>query len=291
MSLYSLGSVPDIDGKSGTTFSYQGLAITGNTLLMSVANGSSPIQTIWALPMVRNAEGHVTGFGAPWDYAYTMPGGFSLGNTMAGGLVVTPQGLAYTTQSNNMLGQYSDATHTSTQLSLASTGAITGGMQNLPGGTPGQYKISSLNGDWYTVNTAGTFGSYGLGSYTAYHPGVSAYAFTYIPAGGSFHEARIILGDANTQRLDAYAVDAFGNPCNPNVNASCAPVIHLVTNNLAIGYGVVRDPLTGDILFTTQANDIWVLTDPMPEPSTVLMGLGGLGMMAWVARKRNRRTQ
>ena len=87
-----------------------------------------------------------------------------------------------------------------------------------------------------------------------------------------------------------YAVDANGNPCNPAVNSACAPVRHLVTNNLAIGYGVVRDPVSGDILFTTQANDIWVLSDPIPEPSTILMSFGGMGLVAWVARRRKRQT-
>jgi len=289
MSLYSLGNVPDIDGKSGSSFSYQGLAISGNTLLLSVANGASPIQTVWALPLVRSG-GHIVGFGAPWDYAYAMAATqSSVGNTLAGGLVVTSQGLAYTTQSQSLLGQYGTATNSSALLDVSPTGAVTGGLQNLPGGSSGQYKMSSTNGQWYTLNTTGAFGSYGIGSYTQYNVGVSAYAFDYVPAGGGFSEARVVLGDANTQRLDAYALDAFGNPCNPALNSACAPVIHLVSNNLAIGYGVVRDPLTGDILFTTQSNDIWVLS-PVPEPSTVLMGIAGLGLMAWTARKRTRRT-
>jgi hypothetical protein len=287
MSLYSLGSIADIDGKAGNSFSYQGLAITGNVLLLSVANGSSPIQTVWALPLVRSG-GHIVGFGSPWDFAYAVAATpSSVGNTLAGGLVVTPQGLAYTTQSQSFLGQYQTSTYTSSLLDVTPTGAVTGGLQNLPGGATGQYKMSSTNGQWYTLNTSGAFGAYGIASSTQYNVGISAYAFDYIPGGAN--PAAIVLGDANTQRLDMYAVDANGNPCNPVLNSACAPVRHLVTNNLAIGYGVVRDPMTGDILFTTQANDIWVLSDPVPEPSTILMGVGGLGLLAWI-RKRKRQT-
>jgi hypothetical protein len=285
MSLYSLGNVADIDGKSGSSFSYQGLAIDNNVLLLSVANGSSPIQTVWALPLVRSS-GHIVSFGAPWDYAYVIAANqSSVGNTLAGGLVVTPQGLAYTTQSQSLLGQFGTASYTSSLLDITSTGAVTGGMQNLPGGASGQYKLSSINGQWYTLNTSGAFGSYGIGSFTQYNVGISAYAFDYTNGGAS-----VVLGDANTQRLDMYAVDANGNPCNPTLNVACAPVRHLVTNNLAIGYGVVRDPVTGDILFTTQANDIWVLSEQVPEPATVLLSFAGLGLMAWVSRKRKLRS-
>jgi hypothetical protein len=285
LSLYSLGNVPGVDSEYSTTFSYEGLAINGNTLLLSVANGASATQTVWALPLVRN-NGHIIGFGNPSAYAQVVAADQnSIGNVMAGGLVVTPQGLAYTTQGYSFLGQYKISNLSSALLDITSTGAFTGGLQNLPGGGTGQFKVSSVLGDWYTLNTTGAFGAYGIGSYTQFNVGIAAYSFDYIPVDDTFTRPSVVLGDAGTQRLDAYAVDANGNPCNPAVNASCAPVIHLVTNNVAIGYGVVRDPVSGDILFTTQDNDIWLLSDSVPEPGTILTGLGGLVLVVCWRRK------
>ena len=286
LTLYSLGNVPGVDSQYSTEFSYQGMAITGNTLLLAVANASSAQQTVWALPLVRN-NGHITAFGSPTAYAQVVSADQnSLGNVVAGGLVVTPQGLAYTTLGYSFLGQYTTSNHSSALLDITSTGAITGGLQNLPGGGAGQYKVSSLGGQWYTVNTSGAFGAYGIGSYTTYNVGIQTYSFDYIPADATFASASVVLGDAGSQRLDAYAVDANGNPCNPAVNASCAPVVHLVTDNVAIGYGVVRDPVSGDILFNTQANDIWLLSDTEPEPGTIFTGIGGLALVAWWRYKR-----
>jgi hypothetical protein len=205
---------------------------------------------------------------------------------LAGGLVVTPQGLVYTTQGYNFLGQYKTSDMSSALLDLNSMSTLPGGLQNLPGGGAGQFKVSSIGGLWYTLNTSGLFGNYTIGSYTPYGVAVAAYSFDYIPADSTFANASVVLGDAGTQRIDAYAVDANGNPCNPAQNALCAPVVHLVTDNVAIGYGVVRDSVSGDIVFTTQANDIWVLSDDLPEPSTMVLGIGGLGLMAWWRRRR-----
>jgi hypothetical protein len=285
LALYTLGSAPGVAAQYSGGYTYQGIALIGDNLLLSVGNPTNSIQTIWSLPVIR-ASGHITGFASPSVYAQvTAANQNSLGNIVAGGLLVTSQGLLYTTQGYSFLGQYNSSTQTSALLDVTGTGAFTGGLQQLPGGGANQFKISSVTGQWYTVTTSGSPGAYTIGSYTAYNPGISAYSFLYAPAGNALPQASIVLGDAGNQRIDAYAVDANGNPCN------CAPVTHLVIdNNFAIGYGLVRDPGTGDLIFTTQNNDFWLLTDDIPEPSTIATFLSGFLLLAarWGRRFRFR---
>src|SRR5207244_905857 len=105
---------------------------------------------------------------------------------------------------------------------------------------------------------------YTTGGYSESGPakaGTSAAIDGTVPGCATFLSPRIVLGDASTQRLDAYGVDANGNPCNPELVVSCGPVVHLVTSDLGLGYGIARDPVSGDILFTTQSNDIWLVSD------------------------------
>ena len=118
---------------------------------------------------------------------------------------------------------------------------------------------------------------------------MSAYSFDYVPADATFLTPKVVLGDTN-QRIDAYAIDENGNPCNPAQRVDCAPVVHLVTSDLGLGYGIARDPVSGDLLFTTQSNDIWRLSDTesVPEPATVGLGLGGLAMVWWIRRRAGR---
>jgi hypothetical protein len=290
LALYTLGSVPSVAAQYNGNYTFQGLALSVDNLLLAVGNATDSVQTIWSLPVIRTG-GHITGFASPSVYAQvTAANQNSLGNVLAGGLLVTPQGLLYTTQGYSYLGQYTASTQTSDLLDITSTGAFTGGLQQLPGGTANQFKVSSVTGQWYTVTTSGSPGGYTLGPFTQYDPGIGAYSFLYAPAGSTFTQPSIVLGDATSQRIDAYSVDAYGNPCNPAnppVGSTCSPVTHLVIdNNFAIGYGLVRDPGTGDILFTTQANDIWLLTD-VPEPSTIALGLTGLTLLAAYRRKQN----
>jgi hypothetical protein len=281
--LYTLGSVPGIAAQYGNDITYQGIAITANNLLLAVGNAGSLVQTIWSVPVVRSSTGHITSTGVPTAFAQVIAADQnSFGNIMAGGLIATGGGLLYTTQGYSFIGQYKNGN--SSVIDVTSTGAFTGGLQYVPTGFTGagQLKMSSITGTWYTVGLNGTLGSYTVGSVTQYNPGIAAYSFDYMPADATFLTPKIVLGDANTQQLDAYGIDANGNPC-----PGCTPVVHLVTSDVGIGYGVARDPVTGDILFTTQSNDIWLVSDTavVPEPGTVGLGLAGMAMMWWVRRR------
>jgi hypothetical protein len=62
-------------------------------------------------------------------------------------------------------------------------------------------------------------------------------------------------------------------------------VIHLVTGDAQIGLGVVRDPVSGDFLFTTSNNDIYLLSDTIPEPSTISLAICGAALIAVLRRR------
>ncbi len=299
MALYNLGTVPDVAAAYSNQVFYEGLAIAGNSLLLSVGDPATANQKVWSLPLIR-VNNHIVGFGSASVYAPVLayPGNCCIGNTTAGGLIDTGGDLLYTTQFFSYLGQHTGGNPgSSSLLDLASTGAATGGLQYVPanfsanGG--GQLKMSSTcepggfgcsaSGDWYTLNLGGSIGNYTLNSFTPYTVGVTALSFDYAQVDNTFTSPGVVLGDPSQLRLDYYALDTNGNPCNPNVTVSCAPIVHIAISDIQIGLGVVRDPVSGDFLFTTGNNEIFAVTDDLPEPSTVVL-VGGALLLA--LRKR-----
>jgi hypothetical protein len=142
---------------------------------------------------------------------------------------------------------------------------------------PGSFGCNA-SGDWYTLHLNGSIGNYSLNPvnpFTAYTVGVAAFSFDYIPVDTTFTSPGIVLGDSSQLRLDYYQVDGNGNPCNPNVSFTCAPIVHLALSDVQIGLGIVRDPVSGDILFTTGDNQIFAITE-VPEPGTFTLGLAVL---------------
>ena len=302
--LFNLGTIANINSQYSNQIFYEGLAISGNNLLLSVGDPGTATQKVWSLPLTR-VNGHITGLGSGSVYAPTLayPGNCCLGNVMAGGLVMSGSDFIYTTQANSFLGQHTGGNPgSSAMLDLASTGASTGGLNYVPASFTsngaGKLKMSSscepaspgcnAFGDWYTLNLGGSIGNYTLNSFTAFTIGVTAFSFDYVPADTRFAAPGMVLGDASLLRLDYYQLDADGNPCNPNVNISCAPIMHLVVSDGQIGLGIVRDPVTGDILFTSSDNQVWLLSEAAPEPATVVLMVGALAAIAWTRRLRRR---
>jgi hypothetical protein len=291
-SLFSLGNVPDVAAQySPNPYSYQGITINGNSLLLAVGNAATPQQNIFALPLIRT-NNHISGFGGSSLYTtVTSENTGEFGNLMAGGLVSAgPNGVLFTTQGYSYLGQGDVPAGNTARLDLTgNTGAFTGGLQYVPSGFSGagQLKISSfITGDWYTLNLGGSFGSYTLTSFTKYSVSAPAYAFDYLPVNATFTQPSVIVGDAATPGLTVYALDANGNPC-----PGCAAPMHVVTGTGGIGFGLVRDPLTGDVLFTswdsaTNNSELWLLSE-VPEPGTLALGMGGLALAALLHRKRH----
>jgi hypothetical protein len=283
LTLYRVSSVPSFTSEFPFGYSLEGITINGGSMLVSIGDPSSSTQTIWAMPLERSG-GHITSLGAASLYA-SVPASVS-GNILGGGLVTAGGGVLYTTQGQNLFGQYiSPNASTPLPINLA-TGGTLGGMNYIPAGQTdaGELKLSSSSADgtWYTLNLNGTPGNYSNPSVTAYSIGVKALAFDYLPADATFNYPSVVLGDAF--HLDLYHLDGAGNPCP----ACGGGVVHLVdATDAFVGYGVVRDPVSGDILFTTSDNQIWGISDAeLPEPSTIVLAIGGIVVLAGLKRRQ-----
>jgi hypothetical protein len=256
---------------------FEGLAITSTTLYLSLGDPTSLAQTVWALPLVRT-NGHIVSVESSGATLYkSVPGNGSLGEILSGGLVTVNGGILYTLLPSSV-GQAVGAPVAS---SIGSSGNI-GGLQYIPPSqnNAGNLKVSSSDGTWYTVAVSGTPGAYTLGPVLqdSLASPVSAYAFDYMPADGTF-AAGMILGDAAS--ISYYGLNGNGAP----LASSGITLVDAV--DTGIGYGLARDPFSGDVLFTTGDNQIFRLSDTLgetPEPSTVLLALGGIALLAARAR-------
>jgi hypothetical protein len=279
LTLYSVSNTPKLSTQFPSGYYFEGLAISGDSLLVSIGDPSVVTrQTVWSMPLLRN-DGHIASVGAASLYA-SVPTDMA-GNLPGGGLIQAPGALLYNTQAENLFGQYINSTSASLLPINPGGGATIGGMSYIPEGQTGagQLKLSSSSsgGAWYTMNPTGSPGSYAISSLGGYAVGVPALSFAYLPADATFTSPGVAV--ANGQYLSLYQLDGSGNPCK---TSACAPVQRLVdaTQGVGIGNGMVRDPLTGDLLFTTANNEIWLLSDEIPEPSTLALALGGMPLLA-----------
>ena len=264
---YTLLPLGSITGLSAN-FQYNGLAFNGSQLLLSGGDDSTPgFQTVYSVPVVRNASEQVTGLQTATPYASveSYPASF-FGNFLAGGLVYAPDGtLLYTTNAVSFIGQYSPATTTS---SLTTAGGIPlGGLGYLPNG---QLVMTSTNGNWYPVSLSGpgANGIYANVVIGAALAGVNAPADSFADLSDG-----VLVGDSSTHSLLMYGLDANGHPTGAGVQ--------IVTDSLdPIGYGLVRDPQhPQSYFFTTGNNQLWELTVPTPEPQAGLLALGGMALL------------
>lgn len=263
---YTLLPLGSIQGLSAN-FQYTGLAFNGSQLLLSGGNDSTPgFQTVYSVPVVRNANQQVTGLqtAAPYASVESYPASF-FGNFLAGGLVYAPNGtLLYTTDAVSFIGQYSPSSTTS---SLTTAGGIPlGGLGYLPNG---QLVMTSTNGNWYPVSLggAGANGIYANVAIGAALAGVNAPADSFADLSDG-----VLVGNSSTHSLVMYGLDASGHPTGAGAQ--------IVTDSLdPIGFGLVRDPQhPQSYLFTTGNNQIWELNVPVPEPGAGLAALGGIAL-------------
>src|SRR6266576_2467293 len=86
VSLFNLGTVPSVAAQYSNQIFYEGLAITGNTLLLSVGDPATANQKVWSVPLVR-ANNHIVSLGSvsPNDNTGVLsyPGDCCFGNVMA----------------------------------------------------------------------------------------------------------------------------------------------------------------------------------------------------------------
>jgi len=266
--------------------------LNDSTLLLAVGNpaGESQTETIYSMAVGRDSSGVITSLGAATpDFSVTVSTGAVYSNIVAGGLTDAPDGsILYDTKSLGYVGDYAGGTS-----EVSAMAGLFGGLGYVPADGSDQLLLSTTAGTWYDLTYAG--GAVSLG--TGFNLGIAADSFAYFPAGfnSGLTNAGILVGDAAAQAIELYALNpATGLPTGTGINLVTAPS----SGPEGLGYGLARDPVSGDFLFTGSNNEIYLLggasleaatTTPEPGTFALLALAGGLWAMGKLRRERQPR--
>lgn len=241
-------TVVNLGSPSGVPAQLGGLTFqAGNPNVLLIgggANGSSG--KLYALPVVRDAGQHVTGFAGA-----ATPFGDGVYND--GGVAYGPGGVLFLTQYPvNKLGQIKPGETTffkTTDLNALSVASSVGAINFVPAGFPGagQAKIVSYNSyRWYTLTLApdgaGTY-DVAAATYSVTTQG-GPEGFVYVPQGSPlFSNSSMLVSEYQAGVISAFEVDANGDP-QPQSRK-------VFVEGLSGAEGAVIDPLTGDFIFST----------------------------------------
>jgi hypothetical protein len=207
---------------------------------------------------------------------------------VGGGLAPGPGGVLFYSTSQGSLGEYSSGNSMLVNLTDPSNSAAgVSALGFLPIGTSSQLVVAfSGTNNWYLVSLVkNASGLYNASVGSLLFSGIEASSFVYTPAvpSSGFATAGILVGDAATQTLSFYGLNAQGN-----LTGTGSYVIDTSGNGAIPGYGLARDTSTGDFLFTTNDNNtqtgqVWELQLATPEPAPVTMVLF-FGLLVWWRR-------
>ncbi len=234
---------------AGVPTSFGGVTLKNddpNVLLLGgAANGGAG--AIYAVPLVRDACGQISGFAGPASLYATAP-------NIDGGLCYNDQGILFaTTYSDNQLHQYlpgaTSPTRTDSFTALGMSSS-TGSCNFVPAGFggAGRFKVLIYNsGFFYDV----TLTPAGNGTYNLSNPVLTAASinggpegFAYVPAGSpNFPVPSMIVAEWGSGNIAAYEIDGQGNPISSTRR--------LMISGLSGAEGAFIDPGTGDFIFAT----------------------------------------
>ena len=298
LNMVDLGTVSLPLTTSSNTF--QGLDFNGQSLLLAAWNPAQAnyptSEELWQIPVTYSA-GQISLAASASAYATvsTNYDNVPFSFVVSGGLITNPDGTLYYTTSEGDIGWYHDgASAVSTTLpdpsdpqSCAQTWSCSyvTAIGYLPVGKSTQLVAAFSDGNWYQVSLATDAGSNTIAATLGnlVYSGLEATSFVYFPGSfAGFSTGGILVGDAASQTLKLYGLDSNGNLI-PN---SQPVVVYTTGNGLVPGYGVARDPNTGDFLFTTYDNNngygqIYELTVETPEPSAAVMLAACIVLLWW----------
>ncbi|MBC7773604.1 MAG: hypothetical protein H7210_14000 [Pyrinomonadaceae bacterium] len=257
--LQDLGTIVDVPSNFG------GMVIKrddANTLLIG-GNANNGSGRIYAVPLIRDGQGHITGFGAGVD--------FCAGANNDGGLDYAPNGTLFVAQyPQGSIGQVlpgNSATFDAiTPLGTLGVAGSLGGLAFVPPRQPGagrlklaSYSVSRFYNLPYTVNKDGTY---------TLHPATvdvqiqgGCEGFVYVPeCSQSFPNSAILMCEYGSGAVTSYDVDANGDPIPSSRR--------IFISGLSGAEGAIIDPVTGDFLFGTYGGGsriIRVVGFPIPS--------------------------
>lgn len=240
----NLGNVPGLSSYGGTAFS----PTNPNVLLVA----PYPTTTIVSIPLTRNTQGFITGFGAATTVA-------TVGGT-DGGLAVGPNGVLFATwYGPNRLSQIragSTSTDRVDDLGPLGVGGSVGTCAFVPAGLPGagRFKVCSWSGSTVydlplTPDGNGTF-TPGTASAGVVVPG-GPEGMVYLPTTMPLIGGKLLLAEWGPGILSIYDIDANGDPI---------PATRTALAGGAPGFGGgALDPVTGDVVFLGGAGELFIL--------------------------------
>jgi hypothetical protein len=242
--LADLGSPPEVPGPLG------GLSInpedTSGLVIGSQAN--APSGSLYTVPLMRDAEGHITGFAGPGFRSADAP-------YNDGGVVFGPGGVIFLARwPVNELGQIRTGGNTVDRVIPMGPFGVPGSLSSInfpPTGFPGagHMKLTTYaSGAWFdaTFSPDGG-GTFNLDTVTAVPtsnlPGAPE-GFTYVPAGSpQFSQPSMLVSEYGAGQISAYELDPNGDPIISTRRS--------VVTGLGGAEGAAIDPVSGDFLFST----------------------------------------
>jgi hypothetical protein len=239
-------SVADLGAIDGLPTPYGGMTFMQgdpNTLLIG-GEANSPSSSIYSVPVIRDGNGRITGFGTAEffaDAAY-----------IDGGLTYYEDVLFYARYQGSLaeIGQIkpgSTSPDKVVDLSLLGVTGSAGGLLVIPPGHPGagQMKLTSYeDGHWYTLDLAadgaGTFDVTAATS-EALLPVNGPEQAVVVPRGApQFENGHVLINGYNGADMTVFELDDDGNP----IPETGEPFL----SNLGGPDGAARDPLSGELL-------------------------------------------
>ncbi|HWC97041.1 MAG TPA: hypothetical protein VG456_09835 [Candidatus Sulfopaludibacter sp.] len=306
----SVANLPTTSYPAPDSYYYESLAFYNGNLLVAVDNPLTATEAIWQMNVQRNSSGQITGLNSPSLFAtvYTSP--TPVGNPFNGGIVVDSNGTVIYSVGKitppsaspfDLVGQVSGASNPLTNITpLSQGGTITAqggisGMGNLVY-NPGlnNYSITFTTdgpaGTWWKMFLAPPVG--GIYTITGFQDSginVPSNSFVYVQPGQTITESGVLVEFNN--EIMFYDIDANGLPTGTGQS--------WVYGNDQILKGLVRDPVTGDVLMIAypfgaqpgvNSNQILLLgsgsLNGVPEPSDAALGLTGIVFLIAMARRK-----
>lgn len=276
----------DLGSITGLPRNYGGMVFKAgdpNTLLVGgAANQTGGLY--YEVPVVRDAMGHITGFGAITPFG-------TVGEFNDGGIAYGPGGVLFTAQWNvNNLGQTEPgSTDEDRVIDLTPLGITTNtsvsGLNFVPTGFAGAGRLKMVSwsgGSWYDVVLApdgnGTFDIVSSTLEVSLLGGPEGFVFIDDAGNPGFDVDSLLIADYSSGRISVYDLDAEGDPLTETRR-------DFITG-LTGAEGAAIDPLTGDFFFSTFGGGDRIVrvtgfVPPVPEPARLLLFGIALAVLSW----------